>query len=171
MGDELAAFDVVDIERLQRMAQHDVVANGIGGGRVEGVEQFEQGHRGRSVRAGVLVGAGVGDHQGLGGGQDRVEQELAVLGPDVALTGHRQASQRVVAVDQIQPRKDPVVEPDEAHHLVRHRAHRHHRAHGQRSGAEVRPGGAACEMPSQKGAHVGQPHLSVCASTGFRQHL
>ncbi len=116
-------------------------------GGVEGVEQFGQRYRGRARLTGVLVGAGVGDHQRLGRRADRVEQQLAVLGADVALTGHRFAGQHVVAVDHADPREDVVVEADQAHHPVRHRAHRHHGAHRQRAGAEVGPGGPAGQVP------------------------
>ena len=136
-------------------------------GRVEGVQQFEEGHRWWSVRAGVLVGAGVGDHQGLGGGEDRVEQQLAVLGPDVALTGRRLAGQRVVAVHQIAAREDPVVKSDQAYHPVRHRAHRHHRADRQRAGAEVRPGGPTGETRSAA-ARARRSAASGVAAAGFR---
>ena len=118
------------------------VAHVLSGGDVERVEQLGERHRGRSVLAGVLVGAGVGDDELLGGRADRVEQQLPVLGTDVAFTGHRVAGQHVVAVDDAEPREHAVVEADQAHHPVRHRPHRHHRAHRQRAGAEVRAGRA-----------------------------
>ena len=70
------------------------------GGAVEGVEQLAKRYGGRPLLAGVLVGAGVGDHQRLGRGADRVEQQLPVLAADVALAGHRVAGQHVVAVDE-----------------------------------------------------------------------
>ena len=40
-------------------------------------------------------------------------------------------------------REHPVVQAEQAHHPVRHGPHRHHGADGQRSGAEVGPGGSA----------------------------
>ena len=138
---------------------------------VEGVEQLGQRHRGRSVLAGVFVGAGVGDHQLLGGRADGVEQQLPVLGADVALAGHRVAGQHVVAVDDAEPREHPVVEPDQAHHPVRHRPHRHHRAHRQRAGAEVGAGRASGQVAFQQRADVGQPHRRVRPWAGAAQHV
>ena len=128
-----------------------------GGGHVKGVEQFVQRHRGRAGLARVLIGAGVGDDQLLGGRADGVEQQLPVLGTDVAFTGHRVAGQHVVAVDDAEAREHAVVEADQADHPVRHRAHRHHRAHGQRAGAEVGPGRAAGQVLVEQCADVGQP--------------
>ena len=87
----------------------------------------------------------------------RVEQQLPVLRTDVALAGHRVAGQRVVAVDDAEPRENAVVETDQADHPVRHRPHRHHRAHRQRPGAEVGPGRSTGQVPVQQGADVGQP--------------
>ena len=129
--------------------------------QVEGVEQFGQRHRGRPLLAGVFVGAGVGDDELLGRGADRVEQQLPVLGTDVAFAGHRVAGQHVVAVDHTEPREHAVVEPDQADHPVRHRAHRHHRAHRQRAGAEVGPGRPSREVAVQERADVGQAHHRV----------
>ena len=79
----------------------------------------------------------------LGRGADGVEEQLAVLAADVALPDARVAGQHVVAVVDAGPREGAVVEPEQADHPVRHRAHRHERGHGQRAGAEVRPRRAA----------------------------
>ena len=92
----------------------------------------------------------------LGGGQQRVEEQLAVLAPRVTLAGQRPAAEDVVAVHGVATREDAVVQADEADHAVRHRAHRHHRAHRQRAGAEVGPRRSA-----------GQPRLR--ASRGRRR--
>ncbi len=153
--------DVADVERLQRVAYDDARPHRLGRGQVEGVEQLAERDGRRPRLAGVLVGAGVGDDQRLGGRADGVEQELAVLRADVALAGDRVAGQHVVAVGEAEAREDAVVEPDQAHHPVRHRAHRHHRADGERAGAEVGPRRAAGQVAGQQGPHVGQPHRQV----------
>ena len=143
------------------MFDDDRVAHLLLGRQVEGVEEFGQRHRGRPLLAGVLVGAGVGDDELLGRGADRVEQQLPVLGTDVAFAGHRVAGQHVVAVDDAEPREDAVVEADEADHAVRHRAHRHHRAHRQRAGAEVGPRRPSGQVAVEERADVGQAHLRL----------
>ena len=79
----------------------------------------------------------------LGRGQQRVEEQLAVLAARVALAGQRPPAEHVVAVDGVAAREDAVVEADEADHAVRHRAHRHHRADRERAGAEVGAGRSA----------------------------
>ena len=153
------------------MFDDDGVAHLLLGRQVEGVEQFGQRHRRRPLLAGVFVGAGVGDDELLGRGADRVEQQLPVLGTDVALAGHRVAGEHVVAVDDAQAREDAVVETDEADHPVRHRPHRHHRAHRQRAGAEVGPCRPAREMPVEERANVGQAHLRLRARARVGQHV
>ncbi|PQM46463.1 hypothetical protein C1Y40_03369 [Mycobacterium talmoniae] len=109
-GDQRARLHGLDVERLQRMVYDDPVAHRGAGGVIQGVEQLGQRHRGRAVMPGVLVGAGVGDHQGVGGRADRVQQQLPVLGTDVAFAGQRVAGQHVVVVGQVQPREHPVVQ-------------------------------------------------------------
>ena len=130
-------------------------------GVVEGVEQLAEGYGGRPQLAGRLVGAGVGDHQLLARRHDRVEHQLPVLAAQVALAGQRRAREHVVAVDRGGAREDAVVEPEQADDAVRHRAHRHHRADGQRAGAEVGPGGPTGEALGHQRAHVGQPQLEL----------
>ena len=115
------------------------------GGGVEGVEQLTEGYGGWPLLAGRLVGAAVGDHQLLARRDDRVEHQLAVLAAQVALAGQRVAREHVVAVDRAGAREDAVVEAEQADHAVGHRAHRHHRADGERAGAEVGPGRLAGE--------------------------
>ena len=143
------------------MLGEHVVAHGRGGGAVEGVEQLSERHRGWPLGPVVLAAAGVGDHQRLGGRGDRVEQQLAVLGAEVALAGAGAAGQHVVTVDPARAREDTVVEPDEADHAVRHRAHRHHRADGQGAGAEVGAGGSSAQALWQQRADVGLPEHRV----------
>ena len=109
---------------------------------LEGVQQFVQRHRGGPGLPRVLIGSGVGDDEFLGGRADGVQQQLAILRTDVALAGHRVAGQYIVAINDAEARKDAVVETDQADHPVRHGPHRHHRAHGQGSGAEVGRGRA-----------------------------
>ena len=133
------------------------------GGQVQGVEEFGQRHCGWARLPGELVGPGVGDHQGLGGRAHRVQQQLTVLGADVAFPGARFPGQRIVAVDHADPREHGVVQPGQAHHPVRHRAHRHHRADRQGPGPEVGPGGPARQLPAQQLLHVGEPQHRVGA--------
>ena len=123
-----------------------------GGGLSRGVqriEQFGQRNRGRARLAGVVVGTGVGDHQRVDGRGNGVEEQLPVLGADVALAGQRSARQCVVAVDDADPGEYGVVQSDQAHHPVRYRTHRHHGADGQRPGAEVSAGGSAGKVLTQ----------------------
>ncbi len=100
-----------------------------------------------------LIGAGVGDDQVLRGREHGVEQELSVFAARIALAGERTARQDVVAVGRAGPGEDAVVEAEQADHPVRHRAHRHHGAHRERSGAEVGPRRSArpVEPPSGSG--------------------
>ena len=139
------------------MLDDDALPDLLGGGHVEGVQQFVQRHRGRTGLPRVLIGSGVGDDQFLGGRADGVQQQLAILRTDVALAGHRVAGQYVVAVDDAEAREDAVVETDQADHPVRHGSHRHHRAHGQGSGAEVGPGRTSGQVLVEQCPDVGQP--------------
>ena len=127
-----------------------------GDGRVEGVEQFPDRDGGRAGGVGALVGAGVHDDEPLGGGEDRVEQELAVLGGDVPLADAGVAGQDVVAVGAARAGEHLVVEPEQAHDAVRDAAHREQRGDGERAGAEVRAGRSAGQVVAQDGAHVVQ---------------
>jgi hypothetical protein len=95
-----AASAGVGVEGLQRVAgDHASVASAPSahGGPVDDVEQLDSGTAGGPLLVGALVGAGVGDHQ-VGGGEQRVEQQLAVLGAGVAVADDRVAAQQVVAV-------------------------------------------------------------------------
>ena len=150
--------EVAGVEGLQRVLGDHVVP-GAGAGPVDGVQQLTQRHGRGSRLAAVLVGAGVGDHQGLPRRDHRVEQQLAVLAARVALAGERVAGQHVVAVGDGAAREDAVVETDQADHPVRHRPHRHQRGDGQVAGAEVGPGGSRLGALLQQRADVGQPQL------------
>ena len=153
------------------MFDDDALPDLLRGGHVEGVQQFVQRHRGRTRLPRVLIGPGVGDDQLFGGRADGVEQQLPVLRTDVAFAGHRVAGQHVVAVDDAEAREDAVVETDQADHPVRHGPHRHHRAHGQGSGAEVGPGRASGQVLVEQRPDVGQPQRRVGARTGLLQHF
>ena len=126
---------------------------------VEGVEQLAERHGRWTGPAGRLVGARVGDDEVLGGGEHRVEQQLTVLAARVALAGERRAGQHVVAVDDGGAREDAVVEAEQAHHPMGHRAHRHHGADRERAAAEVGPRRPAGQPLRHQRAHVGQAQL------------
>src|SRR5581483_8689325 len=77
----------------------------------------------------------------------------------------------VVAVDHTDTREDTVVEADQAHHPVRHRTHRHHRADRERASAEVGAGGTAGEVSLQERLAIWEPQLSVGARAGLVEDL
>ena len=112
---------------------------------------------------GVLVGAGVGDHQRFGGRADRIEQQLPVLGTDVALAGHRLAGQDVVAVGQSMPagtrrrRGRPGTPPGAAPTASAPSCRRSGCRCGSWRGSGARPG---CH--AQQRADVGQPQRRRC---------
>ena len=152
--------EVARVERLQRVADH---APDRGAGRrvaadraVDDVEQLADRHRGRARRVRALVVAGVGDDQPLGRGQQRVEQQLAVLAARVAVADVRVVEHQVVAVARRLARERAVVEAEQADDPVRDRAHRHERADRQVAGAEVRPRRPALEAVGEQRADVGQ---------------
>ena len=153
------------------MVHDDVVAHAARGWSRRGRRAVRPAAPRAAGAPGVLVGAGVGDHQRLGGGPDRVEQELAVLGADVALTGHRDAGQRVVAVDEPSRGKTPSSRP--TRQTTRCGTERigtivHTVSVPVRKFARVGPAG---EMSTEQRAHVGQPQLGVGASARVGQHL
>ena len=139
----------------------ECVLASAGHGVVEGVEQLAERYGGWAQLTGRLVGPAVGDHQLLARGQDRVEHQLPVLAAQVALAGERGAREHVVAVDRGGAREDTVVQSEQADHAVRHRPHRHHRADGQRAGAEVGPGRLPGEALGHQRAYVGQAQLEL----------
>ncbi len=155
-----ARVEVPAVERLQRMADEHLRPAPGAPPAVRAVASMASsssptgtaGGRGQ-VRA--LVGAGEGDDQPLPGGQQRVEQQLAVLAARIALADQRPGEQQVVAVARRLARERPVVEPEQADDPVGHRAHRVHRADGEVAGAEVRPGRAAGEPLAEQRAELG----------------
>ena len=155
----VARLEVAGVVGLERVPGEDGVDHGRRGRAVGGVEQLPERYGGWSPRAGVLVGAGVGDHEVLGGGHHRVEQQLAVLAATVALARLRPPGQHVVTVGDSGPREDAVVEPEQADDAVRHRAHRDHRADGEGAGAEVGAGGPAGQPAGEQGPDVGQAEV------------
>jgi hypothetical protein len=161
VGGGVAGLEVAGVVGLERVTGEDRVEHGRRGGAVGGVEQLAERDRGRPPGAGVLVGAGEGDHEVLGRRHDRVEQQLAVLTAAVALPGLRTAGEHVVTVDDAGAREDAVIEAEQADHAVRHGAHRHHRADREGAGAEVGASGPAREAAAEEGAYVGQPELGA----------
>ena len=111
--------------------------------------------------AGVFVGAGVGDDEGVGRGEHRVEQQLPVLAAGVALAGQRPPGQHVVAVGDADAGEDPVVDAEQADDPVGHGPHRHQRRDREHAGAEVGAGGPAGEPVGEHHAHVGEPEVHV----------
>ena len=69
----------------------------------------------------------------------------------------RAAQEQVVAVGCAAAGEGAVVEADEAHDPVGHRAHRHERAHREVAGAERGPGGLAAQAVGEEVAELGQP--------------
>ena len=165
--------EVARVVGLQRVAGQHPLAHGAAARAVEGVEQLAQRHGGRAGGAGVLVGAGVGDDQ-----RARWRRMIASSSSwrssdcGVALAGERVAGEHVVAVDRLGAGEDAVVEADEAHDPVGHRAHRHHRADGEGAGAEVGARGPAGRVarraaPGRRPAAVGvepAPGATACTS-------
>ena len=167
----VAALEVAGVVGLQRVPGQDRLAHRRRGRAVGGVEQLAERDGGWATGAGVLVGAGVGDDDVLGRGEQRVEQ--AAGGPRCGasrspVSGRR--SQHVVAVDGAAAREHPVVESDQAHDAVRDRAHRHHRADGERAGAEVGARRSAGQPGLQQRADVGAAAARVRRPRTTRPH-
>ncbi len=152
--------EVPGVERLQRVVHDDLLARPAaalaGHDRVDRVEDFTHGYGGQPDSVRPSIGSGVEDHQVLPGREHGVEQQLPVLGTWVALTDARVAAENVVAIDAGAARELAVVQAEQADHAVRHRTHRHHGAHGQVPGPEVRPGGSARQPLGEQGMDVGE---------------
>ncbi len=152
--------EVPGVERLQRVVHDDLLARPAaalpGHDRVDRVEDFTHGYGGQPDSVRPSIGSGVEDHQVLPGREHGVEQQLPVLGTWVALTDARVAAENVVAIDAGASRELAVVQAEQADHAVRHRTHRHHGAHGQVPGPEVRPGGSARQPLGEQGMDVGE---------------
>ena len=158
VGHQLVAGEVARVERLQRVADDDLLAR-----RADHVEQLADRHGGRPLEVRALVVAGVGDDQAVGRRHQRVEQELAVLGARVALADVRVVEHQVVAVARGLAREHAVVEAEQADDAMRDRAHRHERADGQVAGAEVRARRAALEAIGEQGADLLERELGGVA--------
>ena len=157
--DEPAGLVVARIERLQRVLDQHVVADAPAvdaRGAVRHVQQLPDRHRGRARDVRALVVAGVGDDQPVGRRHQRVEQHLAVLGARVPVADVRVGEQQVVAVARGLARERGVVQAEQAHDPVRHRAHRHERADRQVAGAEVRARRPALQALGQQRADLGR---------------
>src|SRR5450759_2902725 len=156
--------EVPGVERLQRVVHDDLLARPAaapaGHDRVDRVEDFTHGYGGQPDSVRPSIGSGVEDHQVLPGREHGVEQQLPVLGTWVALTDARVAAENVVAIDAGAARELAVVQAEQADHAVRHRTHRHHGAHSQVPGPEVRPGGSARQPLGEQGMDVGERPLA-----------
>ena len=167
-GERLAGVEVARVERLQRAVAAYVLRTALCG-LVEGIEQLLQGHGRWPRKTGGLGGAREGEYQGPSRGDDGVQHQLAVLAAHVALAGERPAGQYVVPVHRTRTWEDAVVDPEEADHLVGHRAHRGHRADGQGAGAEVGPGGPAGKTLGHQCPDVREPEQQVLRGRVLRQ--
>jgi hypothetical protein len=150
------------IEGLEGVQAHHVVGERLlartlpTGGAIEDVQQLRDGDARRPLLVGALVACGVGDDQVLGGREGRVEQELTVLGPGVAIADPRRALDEIVAVRRRASREDRVVHPEQGDHPVRDRAHGHEGADGEVTGAMVGAARSPAEAIVQEGADLGQ---------------
>ena len=91
----------------------------------------------------MVISSLEGHYQMAGGGQQRVQEQLAVFAGQVPVPHHGRGQQQVVAHLAPGPRKDPVVQAQQAHHPMGYGAHRYQRADGHVAGTEVGPGGPA----------------------------
>ncbi len=156
---QLSADEVPRVKRLERMVDDHGVA---GESRVaadralDDVEQLADRHGRWAAHVGSLVIARVGDDQPLGRRQQRVEQHLAILRARVTISHDRLGEHQIIAVAPRAPRVLTIVEPEDAHHPVGHRAHRDERAHREVAGAEVGAGRTAAKPVGEQNAHIGQ---------------
>ncbi len=120
------------------------------------VAHFTERNRRRPRRTGDRIGTGVEQQHLLSRRHDRIEQQLPIFTSRVAFADTGVLGEHVVAVDVGAAGKDVVVEAEENHHPMRHRAHRHHGADRELTGAEVRPCGAARQLSGEHRPHIGQ---------------
>ena len=168
---ELPGGEVARVERLQRMADQHLIARraAVGADRpIDDVEQLADRNGGRAAEVRALVVPGVGDDQPFGRRHQRVEEHLAILRARVAIADVRVLEHQVVAVAPGAARELAVVEAEDADDAVRHRAHRHERAHGQVPGAEVRARRPAAQPVGEQRADVGQLELGAASGDPFR---
>jgi hypothetical protein len=121
---------------------------------VDDVEQFADGNSRGASEVAALVAAGIGDDEAIGRSQECVEEELAILGASIAVAEVGIGGDEVVAVSFDVAREDAVVETEETHDSVRHRAHWDEGANGEVPGAKVRSRRATAEPIAQKTADV-----------------
>ncbi len=105
------------------------------------------------------------------GGQQGVEEELAVFAAGVTVTDAGVGGDEVVVVDVGLAGEDAVVEAEEADDPVGDRPHRHQRADGQVPGAEVGPRRVAPQPVGEQRADLGQGQLRPAGRTGRRLGL
>ena len=172
VGAEGAGLEAAAVGRLERVVVDDRRRGPASPSPVRtvasiDVEQLVDRHRRRQHLVGAGVAAGVGDDERVAGGEDGVEEELAVLGSAVVVAEVAGAQQEVVAVGGAAAGEGAVVEADEAHHPVGHRAHRDERAHGEVAGAERGPRRLAPEPVGEEVADLGQAQRLAAAGAGL----
>ena len=157
-GDELPHREVADVERLERVVDDDAISGRspvAGANRpVDDVEELADRHGGRAFEVRALVSTRVGDHQVIGGSEEGVEEELAVLGARVSVADMGIGEDQVIAASFTHPGERPVVEAEQAHHPVRHRPHGDERADGQVPGPEVGSSGTSPEAVGEERADI-----------------
>jgi hypothetical protein len=159
---ERTGHEVPRIEGLERMAHdHSRLRRALGRthGRVDDVEELADRDRGRPGDVRALVVARVRHDQPVRRREQRVEQQLPVLGAGIAVADVRVAEHEVVAVAGRPAGEHAVVHPEQADDPVRDRAHRHERADRQVAGPEVRARGTALEALGEQCSDLGGDEL------------
>jgi hypothetical protein len=110
------------------------------------VQQFADRDGRLLVLVGARVVAGVGEHEVVAGGQDGVEQQLAVLDARVRVAGSGVGGDQVEAVPDAAARNRPVVHPDQAHDAERHVAQGDQPGERDGPGAEGRSAAASTQL-------------------------
>ncbi len=111
------------------------------------------GGRGSLVRSSAPGGR---DDEAVGGRQERVEEQLAVLGPGIAITDERVAGAESSPSAGRCPGNAPSSSPSTQTTRCGHGPHRHQRAHGDGAGAEVGAGREPTEPVGEQRPHLGQ---------------
>ena len=169
-----ADHEVAGVEGLEGMVDDDPPAGrhvagrvvGKADGAVDDIEQLTDRDGRGALGVGPLVASAVGDDQVALGGQQRVEQQLAVLAAGIAVTDPGVGGDEVVVVDVDLAGEHAVVEAEEADDPVGDRPHGHQRAHGEVPGAEVGPGRAAPQAVGQQRADLRETELRPVAVGG-----
>ena len=172
LGHQRARVEVAQVERLQRVLDDHPLARrrrvGEPRGAIDDVEQLAERDRRRPPQVRPLVPGRVRDHQVVGRGQHRVEQQLAVLAAGVAIADVRIEEEQVVAVARRLPGEDAVVESHQADDAMRHRPHRDERADREVPGAEARPRRSAAQPVGEQRADLGQRQRRLRDRAGGR---